>query len=427
MSIFSIIYLVLAALLLVFTMRSQIDILSMAAVCFLVYTMYCILGIGISGCYRPKLSGTLYYIVYTQILIILLYMVCIRRRDKIRQAKAAALPSLTAAPQGEGSEQRLDMAFAIYTAIMVGFVLWNIAIIGIGGFLSGKANVWDRVNIFYIIALYGSFPSFAYGMHRRKTIIWLPSLIIEASIFIAGARAFTATLIVIFLCECGMLLWKNRRKNMKLYILGGTAVIFLLIYRKIDTYIMIGDISGAIRILRNPLIWAQALEFNEPRVIIANYDYVLTQRFRLPPGDVIYRLVDFIPGAVSALPIKLTYPEYFSAWLQAEVQGSAGVGGTIWGESYAMFGIWGIFIFTLLWLSFVHFCNRHLKYERAHSCFWVALGTYLAWYINRLDFNRVGQVCKIHLLCYLLWGVIYISLGGEMTLFNRFKRYLHNR
>ena len=66
------------------------------------------------------------------------------------------------------------------------------------------------------------------------------------------------------------------------YILGGTAVIFLLIYRKIDTYIMIGDISGAIRILRNPLIWAQALEFNEPRVIIANYDYVPVSYTHLP-------------------------------------------------------------------------------------------------------------------------------------------------
>ena len=265
--------------------------------------------------------------------------------------------------------------------------------------------------------MFGAFVSFAYGIHNKVRFIWIVSLFIELSIFFAGSRAFTSTLVIIFLAEYGATLWKKRKSSTKIYILAILAVLFMIVYRTVDTQIMAGDISGAITNLKKPEVWATALEFNEPRVIIANYDYVFTSGIRLPKADVIYRIVDFIPGATKVIPIRIEYPEFFSDWLMIEEHASGGVGGTIWGESYAMMGPTWLLGSTLVWLMLMEKCNKHFKYSGGHSYFLVALGAYLSWYISRLDYNRVGQICKVLLLCYFIWGAFYIVLGGTVHLF----------
>lgn len=419
MSAYSIVYLIGISILIIYTLKNRLDILSVCTICFIVYSIYCIPGIGISGFYRPKLSHGLYYLIYLQIFIIFLFLVKTRTIEKGKSLKFISNNHIVKQKNETNVQYSkiLDTSFYIYTVIMVFFVVINIIKIGFSGFAEGKSNVWEESNILFIISLYGSFSSFAYGLHNKKKMIWMPSFLIEMIIFFAGARAFLATLIVIAICEKGYGLWKSKKNNFLIYILGAVAVVFLLIYRAIDTYIMSGDISGAIQVLQDPLTWVTALEFNEPRVIIANYDYVLTSGIKLPIGDIVYRLIDFVPGLTYIIPINLTYPEYFSDWLYLEVHGSQGVGGTIWGESYAMFGIFGVIMFTILWLLFLRYSNKHLSYCKEYSCFIISLGVYFAWYINRLDFNRVGQVTKITLLCFLMWGIIYIILGGTITLF----------
>ena len=414
-------YLIGIIILIICTLRNRLDILSVCTMCFIVYSIYCIPGIGISGYYRPKLSHELYYLIYLQIFIIFIFLFITRAAEKGKTIKFIKNNYLFEQKKETDVQypKILDTSFYIYTTIMVVFAVINIIKIGFSGFAAGKANVWEESNIFFIISLYCSFPSFAYGLHNKKKMIWIPSLLIELTIFFAGSRAFLATLIVIVICEKGYSLWRNKKNSFTIYIFGAIAIVFLLIYRTVDTYIMNGDISGAIRVLQNPLIWANALEFNEPRVIIANYDYVLTSGIKLPIGDIVYRFIDFIPGMTRIIPIKLVYPEYFSDWLYLEVHGSKGVGGTIWGESYAMFGVFGVILFTILWLLFLNYSNRHLSYYKEYSCFVISLGIYLAWYINRLDFNRVGQVTKITLLCFLIWGLIYLILGGAITIFGR--------
>lgn len=412
MSGYSIVYTILAVFLLLYSLRNRLDLVCIASVCYIVYSIYCIPGIGISGFYRPNLSSTLYYSVYTQLIIIIMFVVYFRY---VMKRKVAILnrQKITGYSDVNGGNTRLlKKSFEMYTLIIIIFSLMNIASIGLSAFSSGKSVVWEQTNILYLISLYGAWPSFAYGIHTNNKKVWIPSLLIELTIFFAGSRAFTATIIIIFLCEKGTILWEKRKSYMKIYALGGIGVLFLLLYRMIDTYIMAKDINGAINVLSNSQTWLTALEFNEPRVIIANYDYSITSGIQLPIGDVIYRLIDFIPGLTAIFNIKLEYPEYYSTWLMDQVHGSAGVGGSIWGESYAMMGFWGIVIFTLIWLGFVNLCNKHLDYHTSYSYFLVAIGTYLAWYINRLDFNRVAQSCKVMLFCFLIWAFIYFVMGG---------------
>lgn len=407
---YSWVYIILSAILLLYSIRHRLDLLCIAAVCYLVYTIYCIPGIGISGFYRPKLSPSLYYAVYLQLLLIIFFVVF--TRCKLKRKEATRVKQNV----GNSKDQILKISFRIYTLIIAAFALVNIISIGLSGFAEGKSTVWEQTDIFYIISLYGAWPSFAYGLHKNDKMVWLPSLLIELSIFFAGSRAFTTTMIVIFLCEKGTLLWENRKSNMWIYILGAVGVIFLLLYRMVDQYIMAGDINGVINTLKDPLTWMTALEFNEPRVIIANYDYSFTSGIRLPIGDVVYRIIDFVPGLAFIFDIKLEYPEYYSTWLVNQVNGSTGVGGSIWGESYAMFGFAGIILFTLIWLMFIYKCNKHLDYHESYSYYIVSLGTYLAWYINRLDFNRVAQACKVMLLCFLIWAFVYLVLGGVIKI-----------
>ena len=408
---YSIIYMILSAILLAYTVRHRVDLLSVAAACYIVYSIYCIPGIGISGYYRPKLSLSLYCSVYLQLLLITAFTFYIRSKLRFREKYVNSDDNRRESPS---KEKMLNLSFRIYTAVIAVFALVNIVPVGMDGFASGKSNVWDQTNIFYIISLYGAYPSFAYGIHKRDKWIWVPSLLIELTIFFAGSRAFTATMIIIFLCEKAANLWKRGKGNFRIYVLGAAGIVFLLLYRMVDQFIMAGDMSGTINMLKNPMTWITALEFNEPRVIIANYDYVFTSGIRLPFWDILYRIVDFIPGLNGIFGIEPSYPEYFSTWLMDQVHGSAGVGGTIWGECYAMFGYFGIVMFTLIWLMFIYNANRHLDYHEEYSYFIVSLGTYLAWYINRLDFNRVGQACKIMLFCFLIWAFIFLILGGTI-------------
>ena len=416
MSVYSIVYIIIAGILLLYTLKNRLDLLCISAVCFVVYSIYCIPGIGKSGFYRPDLSPMLYYCIYAQMLIILAFSYIANRVSVHRRNAASSLPceAIQSTGDDENHKKLIDYTFYAYTAVIVLFALVNIVSIGVSGFMAGKANVWEQSNVLYVISLYGTYPSFAYGIHNRKKWIWIPSLAVELTIFFAGSRAFAATMIIIAMCELGSRRWKDYKGNIRLYILGGIAIVFLLVYRMVDESIMSGDIAGAMATLSNAETWKTALEFNEPRVIIANYDYVLVKGFRLPLADTMYRIFDFIPGLNSALNIHLSYPEYFSDWLMAGVHGSAGVGGSIWGESYAMFGVFGIMLFTVLWLMFVKACSKHLDYHKDYSYFIVAVGTYLSWYINRLDFNRVGQSVKITFFCFLIWLAIYLVLGGKI-------------
>lgn len=407
---YSYIYIILSAILLLYSVRHRLDLLCVTSVCYLVYSMYCVPGIGISGLYRPKLSPSLYYAVYMQILIIFVVAVSVRFSERRRNVIQ------TTEYKESAKDKKIRISFRIYTLIIVAFAVMNIAPVGLSGFMAGKSVVWEQTNVFYVVSLYGAWPSFAYGIHKNDKMVWIPSLLIELTIFFAGSRAFMTTLIVIFLCEKGTVLWKNRKNSMRIYILGAVGVAFLLVYRMVDKYIMAGDIAGVISTLQNPSTWLTAFEFNEPRVIIANYDYAFTSGMRLPIGDVVYRIIDFVPGLTSVFRIKLEYPEYYSTWLMNQVHGSAGVGGSIWGESYSMFGFFGIILFTMIWLAFIYKCNRHLDYHENYSYFVVALGTYLAWYINRLDFNRVGQACKVMFFCFLIWSFVYLVLGGAVRI-----------
>ena len=431
---YSIIYLLLVVGIFIYTIKNRLDILSVSAVCFVVYSMYCFFGYGISGQYRPALSVRLYLLVYLQMILIMGFIIFSRYNEKYRKYPKLLkyVPDTYVDVSGN---KTLTNSFYIYTAVIVLFALINVCKVGVSGFLAGKETVWGQVNILYIISLYGAYPSFAYGIHTRNKWIWIPSLLVELTIFIAGSRAFTATMIIMVLCELGVSYWKKKQRNFEIYMLGAGAIVFLLIYRSVDKAIMQGDIASMLQTLLNGNTWLEALEFNEPRVIIANYDYALTSGIRLPLGDVIYRIIDFVPGLPSLIPIDLAYPEYFSDWLFTELQGSAGVGGTIWGEAHAMMGIVGVILFTCIWMQFVGLANKHLNYHKPYSSFLIAEGTYLAWYINRLDFNRVGQSVKITLLCFLLWLGIYFLLGGEIKAGKKFrlqrddliKRIIHPR
>lgn len=412
MSIYSCIYLFLAIVIILIVAFQHLDMLSVAAVCFVVYSIYCIPGIGISGFYRPHLSSKLYGFVYLQ-MIIIIFVLLKRTSEQMAEQGISHLKKHLVTKE-EIENVTVTRAYGIYTIIMLLFMLMNVIRIGFDVFAAGKLLVWEKTDIFYLISLYGAFPSFAYGIRYHKYWMAISGLLIELTIFFAGSRAFLATMMIILLCEWGYRLWKQNKSSLRVYLIGALAILFLLIYRAIDVYIMKGDISGALNVLKQPETWAKALEFNEPRVIIANYDYALTTNMKLPLADVIYRIVDFIPGITKIVPFKLTYPEYYSTWLQEAVHGSEGVGGTIWGESYSMFGILGIPVITIVWLSVVSLCNRHIMMPRKGSPFLIAAGVYLAWYINRLDYNRVGQVVKVMLFCYLLWAGIYLVLGGVL-------------
>ena len=420
MTVYGIIYLILALALVLFSLRHRLDLLYVCANCYVMYTIYCIFGYGLSGAYYPTLSAKLYMCVYMQMAIILAFTWMYRHSIRGTIGEKSYNSNTSSRKISLGNfviGDIVTVSFEIYLIIMLLFAIINIAGIGFSGLAEGKANVWEQTNVFYVISLYGAYPAFAFGLHTNNKKIWVPAVLIELTIFFAGSRAFFTTMIIIFLCEKGSELWRNRKSNLRLLIIGVIGIVFLLVYRAVDQSIMAGDFRAVATTLSNPATWLEALEFNEPRVIIANYDYIVSHNIRLPLDDMLFRIIDFLPGATKIIPFSLSYNEYFSEVLRSLVGAVRGVGGSFWGESYAMFGIFGVPFMTLIWLFFVRWGNSHLSYRDESSYFIVSVCAYLSWYINRLDYNLVGQACKVMLFCYMIWAVIFLLLGGEVKIF----------
>ena len=62
--------------------------------------------------------------------------------------------------------------------------------------------------------------------------------------------AFTATLIVIFLCEKGTSLWNKRKGNLKIYILGALGIANMWIAIFADVGVMVLAVLNAVRALK---------------------------------------------------------------------------------------------------------------------------------------------------------------------------------
>ena len=241
MTIYSIIYVSLVLILIIQCAKNRLDLLCVAGICYAVYSLYCAFGIGLSGAYSTRLSPILYTFVFIQISIITVFTFLIRKRKVCLQVEKNDQSSKNLFRVGEIQlSDRLTTAYFIYTIIIAVFALVNILRIGISGLAAGKANVWNETNVFYVISLYGTYPSFAYGIHKGVKIIWIPAVLIELTVFFAGSRAFFTTMIIIFLCEKGSELWKKRKSNLKIAILGLLGIVFLLIYRSVDQLIMAG-------------------------------------------------------------------------------------------------------------------------------------------------------------------------------------------
>ena len=95
--------------------------------CFIVYSIYCIPGIGISGYYRPKLSHELYYLIYLQIFIIFIFLFITRAAEKGKTIKFIKNNYLFEQKKETDVQypKILDTSFYIYTTIMVVFAVIN--------------------------------------------------------------------------------------------------------------------------------------------------------------------------------------------------------------------------------------------------------------------------------------------------------------
>ena len=204
---YSFIYLALVIVFFGFTIKNRLDILAVSMACFVVYSMYCFFGYGIAGLYRPKLSPILYGLVFLQMALILGITANARKKDGAKYLDLSEKETQT--PAAVAENVRLTRSYCLYTAVMVFFTLINILPLGFAGFAAGKANVWENTNVLYVVSLYGAYPAFVYGLHAGKKQIWIPAVLIEMTIFFAGARAFLATVIVLFLCERGVAMCVN--------------------------------------------------------------------------------------------------------------------------------------------------------------------------------------------------------------------------
>lgn len=120
-------YLIGIIILIICTLRNRLDILSVCTMCFIVYSIYCIPGIGISGYYRPKLSHELYYLIYLQIFIIFIFLFITRAAEKGKTIKFIKNNYLFEQKKETDVQypKILDTSFYIYTTIMVVFAVIN--------------------------------------------------------------------------------------------------------------------------------------------------------------------------------------------------------------------------------------------------------------------------------------------------------------
>lgn len=296
---------------------------------------------------------------------------------------------------------------------------YDIYNIGIANLAGDKGYVWENVSVFYIFSMWAALSVFTYAIKNKKYIfLFLSTPQILVHMFI-GSRAYFAAMIIILLVLFRDNMKDNFRSNFRVYFAGGVSFMAIMVYRKIIDYLKLFDFETIKLMLLDKETYLWVLRLGEPRIVLANYNYVINSNFRLDFSDITARFLSIFPFANRI--ITPTNHLEFGAIIKEQLGAVYGLASTIWGEGHAMFGIIGIYIFYFLWIYLLKMGSDVLKRRSLSLYFIVPLVAYLSFYIHRLSFSKVIGNVKYLILTAIVWWLINSILTNNWVIISKRK------
>lgn len=400
------IFIVLSVIELIYVFCRELDFLSVGAISHFIYNYYCALGtVYISSheksgayYYYTDISNAVYIIVILQIIILLAAMVLYDSQKRRRVQKPAFIAD-------HFSEKTRTMIFNMSCTIALAITVYNIIRIGPSNLNADKSYIWERVSGLYIVGIWLGFAAFAYGIKNKKYILALLGAVPILLHFFFGSRAYFAAACIVVVVYFGKRMKQSIGSHLKIYAGAGVMAIFVLAYKKVYALLRQGDFLGAINVLFLPETYAYVFRLGEPRIVLANLNYIVDNHIKLGIGDIWDRVISIVPFLNDIFA-----PNYqsMSSILRLSMNSSYGLASNIWGEFWAMGSYPLLFIMFIAWICFLMWGNALISRNDWTAYFSLPIVAYLSFYIHRLDFVKAIGNFKMCLMAALIFLAVSI-------------------
>lgn len=413
-------------MIIILVIRRKIDFFCVAAIFLMIYNFHCMYGeVFISShehagtsYYYSKILPQVYFIVIAQMVLLAIYMLLNDYKEKRDTRNNIQYESFIVDTFDEETRYKL---FKYICIIAWAILLYNIFFkITLSYITADKSVVWKRVGASYTLCNWMGMAAFTYGIKNKKCMLALLSSAPVVLHFFIGSRAYMTALILIVIMNYSQDIGRSMIKHWKIILMGTGAGIFILVYKKIYELIKVGKFAAAVDVLLDPETYSFAARLGEPRIILADLNYIIDKDIHLGIGAIWDRVIEIIPFASSIFSSNYTS---VSSILKDSMSASYGLGSNIWGEYYAIGSYLGIFIMFMIWLKMLSWGNKCLQRTDYSSYFIIPVMAYLAFYIHRQDFVKIvgyskGALCAF--LVYIILGMIVSNQG--MKIYCRIRR-----
>ncbi len=409
------IFVILSILMLIYISTRKIDFFSIGAICFLIYHFHLAYGIVYiashvtvsKNLYYEEIDTSLYVIIFTQIIILFLVMLNYDLKKKMLHSQIIH-KSLSRRNRNSRAVHKTFVVFGYFA-----FVVFAIDILSFGfkNLSLDKSKVWDELGILYVFTMWAAMAVFTYAIRDKKyrlLFLSLPPVLIHLFI---GSRAYFAALVIVLLILYGNRLKDTRWSNIKTYIYGAIGFFFIMIYKKIYTHVKNFDWPSIVAVFYEKDTYMWVFRLGEPRIVLANYNYIISTGFKLDFSDILARLISFIPFANRL--VEPTNGLLLSDVFKRDFQSTYGLASSFWAEGYAMFGFLGLFIFYLLWVLMLQKGSELIKSNSWTKYFAIPIISYFTFYIHRMDFTKVIGNIKYLLFAMVVWWIINAILTNN--------------
>lgn len=398
----TVIFGLLAAAMLIYLLFRKVDFLSVGIVCLLIYNCYCVTGYVYIASheqvyvnyYEGAIDIRVYIIVIVQMLI--LFGVTIWYDHKIGQEERIHQSFLKKNPYD------LKKVFIIAGIISLLIMVANVFRIGIDNLSAPKEEIWPKTGTLYVTGLWLAMAVFTFSVRCKEyplLLLSMPQILLHLYF---GSRAYLAVIAIVFILTLSSRVNNFSFKlNLKIVGVGLAFLIGIMAYKQIFELVKDGDIQGIVSTLLNPETYLWIFRWGEPRIVLADFNYIITENIQLSIPEIASRVCSIFPFADDLFFTNTN--RLMSAIIYENLNSSYGLASNIWGEFYAMGSFPLVLIMYLVWVWLLYFGNKLLRNSSWMSYFIIPYIAYVGFYIHRMDFIKVLGNAKMLLFAMIIW------------------------
>lgn len=306
-----------------------------------------------------------------------------------------------------------------FTLLMLTILIYQAGIIG---FISGKDGSYSlHVYGFFVSAL--SLGLILSALHKKKLYFIIFSLLM-LMLFITGTR----THLVMAILSLFVLL--NLGKRIRVIYMF-TKLNYILVFIFVFVLGVLGkDIyaSVAISVLNDSSFFSvlvqrlsqfsfvEILSRTEPFHVAGMFQLIQENNYRIDSSYMLDLPFHFLPVSGSFTNSLHWFSESIKAEFYTGWSKEAGVSSNFWAEGFALYGLYGLFLFTLLWNVGLCFFN-YIFYKAQGSIKALALlsGVFWGFYIHRNSFFQIISHEKRVIYGYILLVLITLIYKGVIN------------